>query len=444
MRLALPRSLLGQFALLHVAVAVAAGIALLWSATTMLHRTADQFQRDLLQRQVRIVAQALAQGARTIPPVVLTDGMAVALVDARRHVETTSGPARPALIAGAPLGHRPHFFRQGSIEGYSVPAASGWIVVSQDDTDPEVVSDDIVRTFLKRFALVTLPIAALVPLVGTVLTRRLTVRLRAVSAIAATIGPRTSGTRLPLGQLPVEVEPLARATNAALDRLSDALAVQSAFAADVSHELRTPLAVIRLRADAIAADGPRTEMLAAVDRAARVISQLLALAELEQPLAFAAAPVDLIALAESVVADRAPGIYAGGRTIALELAGGHALVTGFGEAIRLALQNLIDNAAKYTATGTAITVRVGPGARISVGDDGAAIAEDQLARLKDRLWRGASGTTEGFGIGLSIVDRIARAHAGTLTIRRGSDGRGLDFRIDMSGMTDIGDDALLA
>jgi signal transduction histidine kinase len=431
--LALPRSLLGQFVLLYVSVAAAAAITLLWSATTLLHRTADQFQRDLLEHQVRIVSRSLAGGARVIPPIVLTDGMAVALFDPRGRIETTTGPSRPAILAGAPLGGQPQFFRQGSVEGYSFPARAGWIVVSQDDTDPEVVTDDIVRTFLARFALVTLPMAALVPLIGLVLARRLTFRLRAVSDIAATIGPLTLDTRLPLGRLPIEVEPLAKSTNAALDRLADALAVQSAFAADVAHELRTPLAVIRLRADALAEPGPRAEMLAAVDRAARVITQLLALAELERPLAFDAAPIDLGALAQEVVGDRAPAIFAGGRTIAL-FASDTPPVRGFGEAIRLALENLIDNAAKYTAIGSTITVQVGPGPRFSVADDGAEIPDADLGRLTDRLWRGKSGSAEGSGIGLSIVDRIARAHDGALQIRRMPGGSGLIFEITLRAL----------
>jgi two-component system OmpR family sensor kinase len=423
--LRLPRSLLGQLGLLHVVVAIAAGLGLWGTATTMLHRTADQFQRDLLERQVQIVTTALTHGARTIPPVALTDGMAVALIDLQRRVATASGPRRPAILARAPLGRGPHFFRHGPVEGYSVPFHAGWIVVSQDDTDPEVVSDDIVRIFLKRFALTTLPIAALIPLMGIFLARRLTLRLRGVSAIAEAIGPRTPTVRLPVGALPVEVEPLARATNAALDRLSDALAVQSAFAADVSHELRTPLAVIRLRADALVDPGPRAAMLAAVDRAARVITQLLALAELERPLAFDAAPIDLVALAEEVVGDAAPAVFASGRSIALELVGQPRPIRGFAEAIRLALRNLIDNAVKYTAAGTAIVVSVGPAAAIVVSDNGAPLPAGDVARLKDRLWRGKSGLVEGAGIGLSIVDRIARAHDGTLTIDRGSDGRGL-------------------
>ncbi|WP_010184936.1 sensor histidine kinase [Sphingomonas sp. PAMC 26605] len=426
-----PRSLLGQFVALHIAVAVIATLTLLWSATTLLHQTADHFQRTLLQRQAEIVAEARASHRAAAVP--LTSGMAVAIFGADRRLASSSGPPRAAILAAATLDGHHHFFRRGAVEGYSLPTRRGWIVVSQDDTDPEVVTDDIVRTFLKRFALLILPIAALVPLIGVLLARRLTLRMRAVSAIAAEIGPRSFDTRLPLGLLPREAEPLAVATNAALDRLVEALHVQSAFAADVAHELRTPLAAIRLRADAIADAGVRADLMAAVDRAARVIGQLLSLAELEQPQMRDAGAIDLAEIAESVVADRAPAILAGGRTIALDTAAPVATIDGQREAIVLALENLVDNAAKYTPRGAAIVVRAGPGARLSVADNGLGVSEADIARLKQRFWRGGAAGVEGSGIGVSLVERIARAHGGTLAISRGVDGDGLLFEIVLCG-----------
>jgi two-component system, OmpR family, sensor kinase len=423
-----PRSLLGQFVVLHIAVAVIATLTLLWSATTLLHQTADHFQRTLLQRQAEIIADARARHRMAAVP--LTSGMAVATFSADRRLASSSGPPRRAILAAAPLDGNRRFFRRGAVEGYSLPIrGGGWIVVSQDDTDPEVVTDDIVRTFLKRFALLILPIAALVPLIGVLLARRLTLRMRAVSAIAATIGPRSFETRLPLGVLPREAEPLAEATNAALDRLVEALHVQGAFAADVAHELRTPLAAIRLRADAIGDVGVRADLMAAVDRAARVIGQLLSLAELEQPRTRDAGRFDLAEVAESVVADRAPGIVAGGRTIALDIAAPVASIDGHREAIVLALENLVDNAAKYTPGDAAIVVRAGPGARLSVADNGRGVSEADIARLTERFWRGGEHGVEGSGIGLSLVDRIARAHGGALTVARGADGDGLLFEI---------------
>ncbi|WP_267389175.1 HAMP domain-containing sensor histidine kinase [Sphingomonas sp. GC_Shp_3] len=433
MRIAAPRSLLAQFVVLHVAVAVVATVVLLWSATTLLHQTADHFQRNLLRQQVEIVAAARQRGEQKISPTVLSAGMAVTVIDRDRRIDGASGPARPDVLAAAPLSHHPRFFRHGDVEGFSQPVGGGWIVASQDDTDPQVVTDDIVRSFLKRFALITVPIAALVPLIGVVLARRLTLRMRRVSATAAAIGPSSSDIRLPIGLLPLEAEPLAEATNAALDRLADALHVQTAFAADVAHELRTPLAVIRLRADAIENRAVQGEMIRAVDRAARVITQLLVLAELEQPSALGMTAVALDRLAENVVADRAPAIFAGQRTIALDAAANVPPIEGYSEAIALALGNLIDNATKYTPTGTAIVVCVGPGAQLSVSDDGIGVPDAHLSRLKDRLWRGSPERIEGSGIGLSIVDRIARAHGGGLAVERGPGGTGLTARITLFG-----------
>ena len=425
----MPRSLLGQFVALHVAVAILAAVVLVASASALLHDTANRFQRDLLRQQGRLVATSLASGADTIPPAILTDGMAVTLISADRRVRETRGPTRPALLAAAPLDRQAHFFRRGVVEGLVVPVAGGWILVSQDDTDPEVVTDDIVRDFLSRFGLLCLPIAALVPLAGGLIARRLTMRMRAVSVAAAGIGPHTLDRRLPVDLLPSETKPLAQATNAALDRLAAAFRAQTAFAADVAHELRTPLSVIRLRADAVTDPALRAALLDSVDHTARVIAQLLALAHLERPVEGSAA-IDLNALAEAVVADRAPAILGGGRAIALEGNLTAILPHGHAEAIILALENLIDNAARHTPVGTAIVVRTGPGPCLSVIDDGPGVPDAHLTRLTERLWRGDSGGT-GTGIGLSIVARIADAHHGALTVERGPGGRGLLFIIGL-------------
>ncbi|EIZ80883.1 putative transmembrane two-component sensor kinase transcription regulator protein [Novosphingobium sp. Rr 2-17] len=430
MRLAAPRSLLGQFIALHLAVALAAAIILFWSASALLHQTSGHFQRNLLRQQAALSIAAAGAGRPAPQVTILSGGMAVTTIGPDRRVQRSDGPSRPDILAAAPLDRAAHFFRRGAVQGYSVPAGDGWVVVSQDDADPAVVTDDIVRAFLLRFALICLPIAALAPLIVVLLARRLMLRMRAVSTIAATIGPRSLETRLPLGRLPLEAEPLAEATNAALDRLAAALRVQAAFAADVAHELRTPLAVIRLRADALADRDVRDPIIAAVDRAARVIAQLLALADLEQPLHEGGTPVDLHTLGERVVVDRAPAILASGRTISLERCG-EAHLNGHPEALTLALENLIDNAARHTAPGTSIVVKTGPGRQISVNDDGVPIADASLAKLKHRLWRDAGADVEGTGIGLSIVERVANAHDGRLIVQRGAGGRGLNFILSM-------------
>lgn len=432
MRPRLPRSLLGQFVALHVVTALIATIALSFGVAALLHSTADHYQRRLLRQQAAIVASAASSSA-ALRSDALTDGMAVAIIDRARTVVMARGPDRPWIIAAVPTDHGAHFFRRGVIEAYSMPIAGGrWIVASQDGAAPEVITDDIVSAFLKRFALLVLPIAALVPLIGALLTRRLTRRMQAVSATAAAIGPRTLDTRLPRGTLPSEVEPLAAATNEALDRLEDGFRTQTAFAADIAHELRTPLAVIRLRADAVTDPAARAALLASVDRAARVVAQLLALADLERPMEDHGESLHLAALAEAVVAQRAPGIIAGGHSIALEdLSAGSTTRQGYPGAITLALENLVDNAARHTQAGTAIVVRVNPDSSVSVLDDGEGIPVEHLARLKERFWRADGSRSEGSGIGLSIVDRVARAHQGVLEVSQRTGGPGLHFQITL-------------
>lgn len=225
---------------------------------------------------------------------------------------------------------------------------------------------------------------------------------------------------------PLEVEPLAKAINEALDRLAQAFAVQTAFAVDLAHELRTPLAVVRLRADAVTDTDQRAALLTAVDRTARVITQLMVLADLERHHEDMEQEIDLRARTEVVIADKAPLIVTGGRSIELDEADGEARVHGNVAQLSLVLGNLIENAVRQTPTGTSILVQIGPGTQLSVIDNGDAIPGDHLIRLKERFWRADGSRSEGSGIGLSIVDRIAIAHGGSLQIVAGPGGRGLN------------------
>ena len=435
MKRLVPRSLFGQFIALHVLLGILAAVLLSLGVSVLLNRTASHYQRDLLVQQAGAAARVLARRPDAVL-VSATDlpvsGLSISVIDRNGHARLVHGPAMPGLVAEAPHGTAAVFFRRGTVRAISRPFAAGWIVVSQDAAAPQAVTDDIVRTFLKRFALLLLPVAALLPLSGALLTRRLTRRMRTVSAIAAGIGPRAIDQRLPRGTLPLEVEPLAIAPNAARDRRVKGYRVQAAFAADIAHDLRTPLAIVRLRAEKVADEELRRALLASVDRASRVMTQMLGLADLERRVEDAGGRVDLAALAEDVVAARAPAVLAGGRTIALEDQG-RATMHGFAGPLTLALENLVDNAIRHTPPGTQITVAIGPGARLSVRDNGDGIAPDQIARLTERFFRGDGARSEGYGIGLSIVQRVAEAHHGLLSITPGPDRRGAMFTLSFRG-----------
>jgi signal transduction histidine kinase len=308
----------------------------------------------------------------------------------------------------------------GPLRALSWPVTVGgvhaWLIVSQDINDPEVVTDDVVREFLSRFLWLVLPVLALLPMANLALVRRSTQLVRRVSRQAVEIGPANLGVRLPTGALPSEVAPLAIATNNALDRLEEGFRTQSEFVANVAHELRTPLASLRLRLDAIADAGVARGMNATLDRAAHVISQLLDLASLERLSVDPAEQFELVAVASAAVEEAAPGIYAGGRTIALGGNATHVSVRGRAQLIILALANLIDNAARHTPPGTRIEVSVDADGSVRVEDDGPGIAPASLAAVTQRFWRSDQSRTDSAGIGLSIVERILTAHHGTLSV----------------------------
>jgi two-component system, OmpR family, sensor kinase len=222
------------------------------------------------------------------------------------------------------------------------------------------------------------------------------------------------GFRVGLDGLPVEAVPFAAAVNNLLRRLDDAAERQEAFAADIAHELKTPLSILALELS-IYGDPLAGKIKADVARMNRLIDQLLLIAQLDADAAARTAHdrVDLREVAEEVTARLAPMAIAGGRRVALEILD-EPVVHGRREAIAAALRNLIENALRVTGPDGAVTTTVGPGPRLSVQDEGPGLTAGQLTRLVNRLSRADHASTDGAGLGLSIVSKIAASHGAAL------------------------------
>jgi two-component system sensor histidine kinase TctE len=237
-----------------------------------------------------------------------------------------------------------------------------------------------------------------------------------------------------------ETRVLATRINELLERVADAIEAQKRFVADAAHQLRTPLAAILLHAERAqrAPDSPsEKEALRAlhrsVERAARLSQQLLSLArtEPEATVAFEPKPVDLAALARRVGEEWIPRALERDVDFGLLVPEERVLVAGDDRLLAEMLSNLIDNALRYGNDGGHVTVIVegGPKPSITVLDDGPGIPEAERERIFERFYRLPGSAGEGCGLGLSIVQEIARLHHSQVEIGADLDERGSRFTV---------------
>ncbi len=283
--------------------------------------------------------------------------------------------------------------------------------------------DDAVNGLLTQLAIV-IPAALLAASVaGYALAGAALRPVEAMRERAETISTDEPGARLPLPPAHDEVYRLGTTLNAMLGRLEEGLERDRRFVADASHELRTPLATLRTELD-LALRRPRTptELEAALrsaseeaDRLAKLADDLLVLARSDAgKLGLQVSPVVVDALLRSV-ADRfeAAPAAAGADVVAGEADG--VVLRGDRMRLELALGNLVDNALRYGRGTVELTARLQDGdVVLSVRDHGTGFPSEFLPRAFERFTRADEARTgSSAGLGLAIVDAIAKAHGGS-------------------------------
>lgn len=264
-------------------------------------------------------------------------------------------------------------------------------------------------------------VAVLLPLILTMVAIPIIVRLtlkpiRRVSRQAEEMGAATLDRRLSVDRVPSEMRGLVLAFNNLLARLDAAWRLQREFTANAAHELRTPIAALRAEVEAIVPASTRAILAVHFDKVARLLAQLLALAEADSRPIDAAARLDLMALARAVVTDMAPAIFGSGRDIAIESSGEKpvTIVRGDVGLAEIALRNLVENAVRHSGSGSTIRVVV-EGTRISVVNTGSDIPEEVRKAMFERFWK-QDRRSSGSGLGLSIVDAIMMRLGGSVEV----------------------------
>jgi NtrC-family two-component system sensor histidine kinase KinB len=218
--------------------------------------------------------------------------------------------------------------------------------------------------------------------------------------------------------------------------------------ATVAHEFRTPLTSLRMAIHLCVegAVGPMTEqqldlLLAAredCERLQRIVDDLLDLARIRAGLLeLSPGPVDVKALVEQALSDVRTAAEQAGVKLSFEVEPGSESLVADRERLGLALQNLLSNAVRHTASGGTVSLEArqdDDGVRFSVKDTGEGIAKEYLPRLFDRFFRVPGGHGGSAGLGLSIVKDVAEAHGGTVGAES-IPGRGSTFWLQVPAAT---------
>lgn len=287
----------------------------------------------------------------------------------------------------------------------------------------------------------TLPILIGLPLLFIALRWAVRRGLRPLAKLATLLARRKPGAREPVvvADSPREIAPIVDALNAQIDSIEAALDRERRFSADVAHELRTPIATTMINLDSAVAFGTAgtspaslPDALASLRQLSRRTEQLLVLAHLDDHAHLPLVRVELQRVARDVLAEWSPTVDCSRFTLTVRMPDEPVTAMGYPEALAAMLRNLLENAARHVpANGRLMLVieaRDGE-AMIDVVDDGPGIPPERRDAVFRRFHREATGLGDGFGVGLSIVQRVAQLHGAVVSLDDAPWGRGLRVRV---------------
>lgn len=281
----------------------------------------------------------------------------------------------------------------------------------------------------KIIASVILPQFVIIPLAVVLVWFGLTRGLRPLTRLRELIEARREEDLSPITaiRVPEELQPLTDAFNSMLMRMQRNMDGQRRFISDAAHQMRTPLTGLKMQAQLAAReDDPRQLRYAlqnistSVDRASHLVNQLLSLARAEasELSAQVMEPLELERLLHEIVGEWVMAARERQIDIGFEASGG-VLILGNVFLLREMINNLLDNALRYTPEGGCVTARArrdGDKVVLEIEDSGIGISNEDASRVFDRFYRVEGTGVEGSGLGLAIVREIALLHRAEATL----------------------------
>jgi signal transduction histidine kinase len=425
-----------------LAVALAVGSVALAAA---LHVAAERRVEQNARATSGEVAGLITAGK--LPATIAASGLEIVQVlDDRGRVVSASPNADPlsALLTPSEISHaldrsltvsgsRVGIDSELSVWAQQVTAGTDHLTVIVAEPDEELVSSD---ALLRRILLISFPILLLV--LGAVAWRVIGAAMRPVEAMRAAadqISGSGQGDRLPVPPSDDELHALADTLNSMLDRLDQARGREAAFVADVAHELRSPISSMRMQVDVARRLGDESELAEGlhedVDRLAKVVDDLLALARLDANQAGATELPPATAVPVRPALHEAAEKSSTSEVVVLDGADVDVCM-GPGELDRV-LDNLVSNACRHGAHVWLSSRTQGGRVVVVVDDDGPGIPEEDRDRVFERFTRldnardrGAGGS----GLGLAIVRQLVTSRNGQIKLKGGPAG-GLRVEVEL-------------
>jgi two-component system, OmpR family, sensor histidine kinase QseC len=305
----------------------------------------------------------------------------------------------------------------------------------------QVAEDRMTRERLAaRIALnAILPLLVGLPLLAVLISWIVTRAVRPLVKLGHEVEARRPATllRISVGGIPEEAAPLVERLNDLFDRARRSMEAERRFTSNAAHELRNPLAALRVQAEVAAASADPGvsraalgHVITACDHLARIVQQLLLLARVEEQT-YPLQPCRLDQIARRVLADLAPEALSKGTSLTLE-ALDPAIVPGHGDLLEILVRNLVDNAMRHGGVGIEVLVSIRAcdrSAVLTVADTGAGVDATTRSNLGQRFYRPLQTQGVGSGLGLSLVQRIAEIHHGSVEYPEPDSGRGLQVRV---------------
>jgi signal transduction histidine kinase len=322
--------------------------------------------------------------------------------------------------------------------------AKNWRIFRYDNGGQNIVEVAQPTDFLDNDLIFAIRQYVFWPLIGflplaAIITWLTSVRgLMPLKDLAALIAKRTPNDMSPLKLKTsyLETEPVVQEINGLLKTIETTLVRERAFLADAAHELRTPLAVIQAQAHVLQEADTVSERLTAADelnmgvqRTATLIAQLLTSARLStqdfSPILY---KIDLVPLIQERVATLS--LLAEKKSIEMELlAPSQCLVMLDRDSFLSAIDNVIDNAIRYSPNGASIYIQIfnegTKQVKLTVTDQGSGIPDALHDQVFERFFRVPGTEQQGSGLGLAIVKHVMQLHQGSIALFKGRGNIGL-------------------